>query len=63
MACTLSNEAMRHAKVHGDGRTLRDLALTRAKIAMEDAKRESNTWLWVKNRSPQNGTLVSGNLH
>ncbi len=36
MACTLTTEAERHAKVHGDGRTLRDLAVTKARIAMEE---------------------------
>ena len=36
MACTLTKEAERHAKVHGDGRTLRDLAVTKGRIAMEE---------------------------
>ena len=36
MACTLTKEAERHAKVYGDGRTLRDLAVTKARIAMEE---------------------------
>ena len=38
MACTLTSEAEHHARVHGDSRTLRDLAVTRARIAMMEGQ-------------------------
>jgi len=38
MACTLAGEAEKHARVYGDGRILRDLHITRARLACEEGQ-------------------------